>query len=1129
MKKLFAVLLIVALLTSVLPGPLFAQEDGPTGDSPTIFLPLVAGGNGAATPPGPGPHEEPPAGLSVSGSLTPQSVANRAVRKGDAAEVAAAGEPLVSVIVQLESEPLATYDGDIPGLPATAPRVLGASKLDAEAPQAQRYMDYLAQEQSRFEATVNKAGLNATIVHRYKAALNGVSMLVPESQLATLSALPGVKRIYIDEMVQPTTEVTPIFIGAPVAWRQAGGLPKAGEGVIVGVLDTGIWPEHPSYSDPDPLGIPYPPPPGGPYACEFGSSVPGDNPFTCNNKLIGAYRFMDTYELFGPPLGPGEFRSARDNDGHGTHTSSTAAGNAGVPANIFGIPRGLISGIAPRAHIIAYKVCGAAGCFLSDSAAAVDQAILDGVDVINFSIGGGSAPYSSISELAFLDAYEAGVFVAASAGNSGPGPDTVAHRGPWVTTVAASTSPRHFISTVTLTADNGDTLTLKGASITGGIDTPTPVVFPPAGEELCLNPLPAGTFNGEIVICRRGVIARVAKSYNVAQGGAGGMLLYNPVMQGLATDNHFIPSVHLEADSGQELLDFMDSHTGVMATFTQGEATLVQPDVMASFSSRGGPGQTLGVSKPDITAPGVQILAGHTPMPDDISGGVPGQLFQSIQGTSMSSPHIAGAAAMIKAIHPDWTPGQIKSALMTTAKTRNVFKEDGETPADPFDFGSGRVDLRKAGTPGLTFDETADNYRALENELWNANYPSLYVPIMPGRVTVQRTVHNTTSKRSVWRLKVDAPDDVEVTVPKKITVPGDGDATFDITVDARNVPIGEVRHATVTMRRGRKQLHFPITIVRREPDITMEKSCDPGVIAKGDATTCTITVVNNSFDDATVDVRDVLPKQLELVSGSVTGATEVSSKEIQFSGTVAGAEPPIVTVASGSSPYGYVSLASLGVAPFSGVGDETIVNFGTDPFVFAGETWTSIGMVSNGYAVVGGGTSADVTFIPQSLPDPARPNNVIAPFWTDLDGSAGGNFYAADLTDGVKTWVVLEWEDVPEFGGSDAYTFQIWIETNSGVEDISMVYARVDGDGSADGLTVGAENKFGNSGAEFGAVPTPADEIKVSSVPGAPGEAHVITFQATGVKKGAYQNCAELESPTFFGTSIACFDGEVTR
>ena len=402
--------------------------------------------------------------------------------------------------------------------------------------------------------------------------------------------------------------------------------------------------------------------------------------------------------------------------------------------------------------MIAYRVCADQGCFGSDSLAAVEQAILDDVDTINFSISGGGSPYGDAVELAFLAAYDNGIFVAASAGNEGPGPNTTSHNGPWVMTVGASTSDRSFLSTLTVTADNGDTLSLTGATVTDGIADPLPVVLSP--DPLCTDFGDDVDFTGQIVVCDRGIIARVEKSYNVAQKNAAGMILRNPTLQDVDTDNHFLPSIHIDAAPGAQLGDFINSHTGVMASFTAGVASPGQGDVMAAFSSRGGPGLTLGISKPDVTAPGVQILAGHTPLPSTPLGGVPGQLFQAIQGTSMSSPHVAGAGALLKALHPDWTPGQIKSALMMTAKTEGVVKEDGTTPANAYDDGSGRIDLNLAGDPGVTISESAEDFMAFQNDLWNANYPSLYIPDLPGALTVKRTVQDVSGVGGVWQLSV---------------------------------------------------------------------------------------------------------------------------------------------------------------------------------------------------------------------------------------------------------------------------------------------------------------------------------------------------------------------------------------
>jgi hypothetical protein len=446
-RSLFALLLIVSLLLTTVT-PVFAQDAAPTSPdatTPRIYLPAIQSGSQTVTEIAQTPQPQPePGPLTVGEALAPES-SESAVKPEVAAS--AQGTPdqfrVASVIVVLE-------DGADPS------------------------------------AAVAAGG--GQVVHRYTKVFNGVSMVLPSDNVGDVASAQGVKAVYLDELVQLDTDASPAFIGAPAAWAQLGGQESAGEGVIVGILDSGIWPEHPSVADPDPSGKPYAPPPVVPGAngfaggaprntCDFGDTAwnANDAPFACNNKLIGAYDFIDTYKAFVGLL-PTEFDSARDDNGHGTHTLTTSAGNAGVAASMYGVDRGVVSGIAPRAHVIAYRVCGDAGCYNSDSIAAVEQAILDGVNVINFSISGGNNPFGDAVELAFLDAYDNGVFVAASAGNSGPTAETVAHRGPWVTTVAASTSDRHFLSTLTLTADNGDTLNLTGATVTPGVSTPLPVV-----------------------------------------------------------------------------------------------------------------------------------------------------------------------------------------------------------------------------------------------------------------------------------------------------------------------------------------------------------------------------------------------------------------------------------------------------------------------------------------------------------------------------------------------------------------------------------------------------------------------------------------------------------------------------
>lgn len=262
---------------------------------------------------------------------------------------------------------------------------------------------------------------------------------------------------------------------------------------------------------------------GGTIACEFGGTggTLTDDAFTCNNELIGARDMRTNCNFF---IGPEEYDSARDSDGHGTHTTSTAGGNKDVAASMYGVPRGNVTGIAPRAHVAMYKACGNLGCFSSDLAGAIDAAVADGVDVINYSIGEG-AQLGGPDEIAFLFAADAGVWVATSAGNSGPSAETVGGPGtvPWITTVGASTQDRTFASTVML----GSGATYLGASVTAAIGSATSIDAADVGGELCtpgsLDPVLVA---GKIVLCKRGAFARIAKSRAVYDADGVGMILY---------------------------------------------------------------------------------------------------------------------------------------------------------------------------------------------------------------------------------------------------------------------------------------------------------------------------------------------------------------------------------------------------------------------------------------------------------------------------------------------------------------------------------------------------------------------------------------------------------------------------
>jgi len=627
-----------------------------------------------------------------------------------------------------------------------------------------------------------------------------------------------------DELRQKTTDNSPTFLGLTApggAWLKG----YNGEGVVVGIIDTGIWPEHPSFADdgsyaplPDYAGLP----------CEFGNTAwnSNDAPFMCNNKLLGAVQMLNTYRTYSG-ADPDEFWSARDDDGHGSHTASTAAGNAGVEASISGVPFGTVSGIAPRARIIAYKALGNLGGYTSDLAAAIDQAVADGVDVINYSIGGGAGAVSA-DEIAFLFAADAGVFVATSAGNSGPGPYTVGDPGtkPWLTTVGASTQNRTFQGSVEL----GDGRVYYGASITAGTEMAPLVDSAALGNELCnpyRNPLFDADVSGKIVLCKRGTYARVEKSYAVYQAGGAGMVLYNTNdAQDLNTDTHWLPTLHTNYTDGMAIKAYIAGTAGPTAKINGGVFTEIEAPWMASFSSRGPNLIAADLIKPDITAPGVNILAAASPFPDP--GFVTGELFQSIGGTSMSSPHVAGAFALVKQAHPEWSAAAAKSALMTTAY-QDVKKEGGFAMADPFDMGSGHLDVGgKAGKgspfqPGLVYDAGLFEYAAftcgmewgvftpgscaflesigVPTEPYNLNVPSIGVAEVPGSITVQRTV-TSVAKEKGWRtyaVSVDAPEGFNVTVePSTLRLKSGDSATYYVTLTNQSAPVGEWRFGSLT-------------------------------------------------------------------------------------------------------------------------------------------------------------------------------------------------------------------------------------------------------------------------------------------------------------------------------------------
>ena len=805
------------------------------------------------------------AALSAVAAL---SVPISAVDAAPGAESKAAARKITNkiYIVRLTESPVVAYDGSIKGLRAT--KLRKGQKLNPLDPAVVNYKSYL---ESRHDAVLASVGAGAKKAYSYGYVVNGFAAELTEAQADKLRSARGVISVEKDVAMALDTSSTPDFLGLrgpDGVWTTTG---AKGENVIIGIVDGGAWPEHPSFSDRTGVNgnfskdgkLAYQQIPGW-----HGRCVPGEafDASLCNQKLIGARYYNAGW---GGNAGinaqlPWEFNSPRDYGGHGTHTATTAGGNENVQATGLAAALGKTSGIAPRARIAAYKVCWqtptGGSCFSSDSVAAIDQAVADVVDVINFSISGSRTSFLDSVEVAFLFAADAGVFVATSAGNSGPTVSTVAHGGPWLTTVANGTHNRNGVGSVTL----GNGHTIHGASFAnatpelplvrskdvgmsgvdpgklaqcfGALDGPGDTL--PHDNTPLLDPAKVA---GKIVVCERGNNVLVNKSGNVeAAGGAGMILLNTPTSAATQLAIlHVVPTVHVGPGAGNAdyiAIDTYAAAAGATATINQSHPVFDVPaPTTASSSSRGpllaGAGDLL---KPDVMAPGTDILAGVAPP------GNSGKLFDLYSGTSMSSPHVAGLAAIFKQLYPSWSPMMIKSAIMTTGYdiVSNAPQTTAEVSLDPmarmiFRQGAGHIDPRKAIKPGAVYNHGFNDWLAFlcgtgtgvaastcntlvslgySTDPSNLNVPSIAIGDLAGTQTVKRKLTNVSGGVLTLTPAVTLPGFTVTVSPSSLTLnPGQTkpfEVTFLRTSAAANAYIG----GQLTWTGGENPIRSPIVV-----------------------------------------------------------------------------------------------------------------------------------------------------------------------------------------------------------------------------------------------------------------------------------------------------------------------------
>lgn len=1020
-------------------------------------------------------------------------------------------------IVRMNSPSVASYKGGIEAFSATNPATLGMKSLNANSKASKQYANFLKTKQVDLVEHCERAfGRKVNVKYKYQHAFNGVAMELNQQEAKILAALPNVISVSKERIEYLLTDVGPKWIGADKIWQGSHSDGKhhgnhgnhmqgsMGEGAVVAILDSGINHDHPSFADIGGDGYDHENPLGS------GNYLPGSycetNPEFCNDKLIGAWDMVQT---------PADPNSPEDSDGHGSHTASTTAGNFVKPAVMYAPTTDLtrdISGVAPHANIIMYDVC-VDSCPGSALLAAIDQVVVDasnlpnGIQSLNYSISGGENPYSDPVELGFLNATAAGIYVSTSAGNSGPSAATVAHNSPWVSTTAAMTHNRKIENAVVDMSSDGDVLAnIFGKGFTRGYG-PAPIVyagnFPTANgsqndatPEQCLAPFPTGHFNGEIVVCDRGDIARTAKGANVLAGGAGGFVLANAAANGEAVvgDAHFLPGVHLGFTNGEILKNWLASNANTIGSI-QGYALNLDNangDVTAGFSSRG-PNTSLDILKPDIGAPGVDIMAavntdGVTPSPE----------FAFLSGTSMSSPHNAGSGALVGML-TDWTPYEIKSALMMTAKTKYLLKDDGITSADPFDVGAGRVQLNKVLRSGLVLSETPANFLAANPDTGGdprtLNIASMQESNCVRTCSWTRVVTHTGDKQGHWKLSGKS-DTMEVSVsPKNISLDQGESATITITADTTLAPAGWNFGELKLKSSGHHyvDLHMPIAAnANRSSTPNLSKTVDMASAKEGDVLNYEIKVTNGQVIDV-IDITDMLPAGMSLVDGSVSSAitngseaspVNVNDNQIDWSVFL---DVGGLNLQNSAAPFGYFSLSSIGVAPFSCPAncDDGSFSLNVPPFNYNGQTYSSVIWSVNGTIEVGSASGSAAGASNQNLPNVSLPNNILAPFWSDLNLAAGGNWYVAVLDAGPQEFTVYEWENVPFFGDPTPSTFQVWVETNTSniwfvYEDLPLIPAN---------LTVGIENDDGSVGSSYfndgnGTAPVPGIDLQVVSSEG---------------------------------------------
>nr|WP_283103816.1 S8 family serine peptidase [Shewanella gelidii] len=968
-------------------------------------------------------------------------------------------------IIELESPAIAVYQGGIGQLTATALESKD-QKLNAQSASVKNYATYLAQEQAKFSQTLAKLSGNAKVERQFKTLFNGVTVAGQGLSLEQLAALPGVKSVYPETMYEAQMDASHDVINSEAMWSAVSGVENAGKGIRVAVIDGGIRPENPMFSDEG-----FEAPTGALPTDDYCSTV--DTSF-CNNKLIVARWSQPTF-----PVCADEHMSPLGFGGHGTHVAGTAVGNQ--VTTTYNDVEVELSGVAPAAYLMSYKALytntecergSGSNIMLME---ALEHAVNDGADVINNSWGGGAGadPASSPYKTMFEAAEAAGVVVVSAAGNDGNGAKTIGCPACIESgiAVANTTHGRFFANSLNVGGD--DLLAIQGNN---GLlndleaDISLPIVASMHVEadnfEGCAPYADSTAFAGSIALVSRGACAFSDKSANAAAAGAEAIVVYNNKAGAPITmfmPDATLPAVMVSQTDGNAIVESLgeDTTTATISVEVQRIVDKSFADIMSSSSSRG-PNGNENILKPDIAAPGSDILSAYSP--DDGGAGLE---FNAISGTSMASPHVAGAAAMMRQLHPDWSANDIKTALTSTAQVAGILDDDAATPATPFAMGAGRMDLDAAAKAVLTFDK-----------------PSIAADACVGPCTFTRTVYNKSDAATSWSLSATADAGGITVAPASLELEAGASATFTVTVDSTFADYGEWIFGNVMIKSndGKQDAHLPLAVLAQESsDSSLISTMTPDTDIEAGKAFTVQSVVNNTVFENAVTITAKAPEGTTLTSEddvvvTLSGATQNGMDVNEALGTVTwvgSMDLPEMRTSQGTGSYPNIAALGLEYTPTCTDGcDETNFVFNVPAYRYNGQTYTQITMSDNGIVIPGNSSTAG-TWNNKELPDSGTPNNIVAPFWSDFDlsddtgtDSGGGAMSIGIVSSGDNQWIVVEWNDAQLWNDTSGneYSFSVWFRTGD-TEEVTFNYFDVPN--MPANLTIGAENIGGSIGTTF--------------------------------------------------------------